>query len=87
MSENKMPKDYEKLTVEQALERVNKWDSLTLKEAKAALIALYDGVVDKANALPKKIIGSYSYYEGELNGIALAFKLLNKLNHDEVKNV
>lgn len=73
--------DYEKLTEEQALEKLNSQDSLIIKEANDILYSLCDAVNDRAANLPEKILGAYSYYEGEFNGLDIAIRLLNKLNN------
>jgi len=70
---------YGKLTEEQALNKVNNEDTITLEELKDILVSLGYAAVDRANNLPKKVIGSYSYYEGQINAIRIMIKLLMKL--------
>ena len=74
-----MNNDYERLTEEQALEKFNSQEYLTIKEVKDILYSLCDAVNDHAAKLPEKILGSYSYYEGEFNGMDIAIRLLSKL--------
>ena len=68
-----------KLTEEQALEKLNFQELFTTEEAKDILYSLRESVSDRAINLPKKILGEYSYYEGEFNGMNIAIKLLEKL--------
>lgn len=70
---------YEKLTEEQALEKLNNQELLTVKEVNDILYSLCDAVNDRVAKLPEKILGTYSYYEGEFNGMDIAIRLLSKM--------
>lgn len=72
--------EYEKMTEEEALEKLNHQESITKEEARNILYSLCDAVNDRATKLPEKILGTYSYYQGEFNGMDIAIRLLSKLN-------
>lgn len=70
---------YEKLTEEEALEKLNHQEFVTAQEMKDILFSLCDAVNDRAQELPERILGTYSYYEGMFRGMDIALKLLYKL--------
>ena len=72
-------KPYEKLTEEEALEKLNHQESITKEEANDILFSLCDAVKDRIKDLPERILGTYSYYEGIFKGMDIAIKMLSKL--------
>lgn len=69
------------------LKIINGDNSINLDWAKAFTFTLMRESADLANSLPNKTIGEYSYYEGQINGLKLALRILEKLNLEDIKNV
>ena len=72
--------EYDEMTEEEALKKLNSQESVTPKESMDILMSLCNSVDKRAGELPEKILGSYSYYEGQLNGLLIAIKLFTRLN-------
>lgn len=72
--------EYDEMTEEQALKKLNSQDPVTPKETMDILMSICNAVDKRAGILPERIIGEYSYYEGQLNGLLMAIKLFTRLN-------
>jgi len=72
--------EYDELTEEQALQKLNSQESVTPKESMDILMSLCNSVDNRAGELPEKVLGTYSYYEGQLNGLLMAIKLFTRLD-------
>lgn len=72
--------EYDKMTEEQALKKVNGSDPVTLKEAMDILNSLCDAANERAMNLPEPTLGSFSFYDGMSKGFIIATKLLTHLD-------
>ena len=72
--------EYDEMTEEQALQKLNSQEPVTPKETVDILMSICNSVDKRAGDLPEKIIGAYSYYEGQLNGLLMAIKLFTRLD-------
>ena len=85
------------ITLDKAKEllQIDCQDILKLPGVIEALHVLAHETCRLGNELPDKILGAYSYYEGQLNGIEIGLALLNRLpkatkrplvlSHDEIE--
>ena len=72
--------EYDEMTEEHALQKLNSQEPVTPKETVDILMSICNSVDKRAGDLPEKIIGAYSYYEGQLNGLLMAIKLFTRLD-------
>lgn len=56
---------------------------ITHQEALEIIDVLKQSTVNYADSLKEKIIGPYSFYEGEYNGLRIAERILNKLSMND----
>lgn len=72
--------EYNEMTEEQALQKLNSQEPITSKETMDILMSICNSVDERAGKLPEKILGEYSYYEGQLNGLLMSIKLFTRLD-------
>lgn len=72
--------EYDEMTEEQALQKLNSQEPVTPKETMDILMSICNSVDKRAGDLQEKILGTYSYYEGQLNGLLMAIKLFTRLD-------
>ena len=69
------------VTEEDALRILNDPNSkITLDDAHTMVSVLQKSIIDRDDALERKIIGELSFYEGEYNILRMTEKILQKLN-------
>lgn len=69
------------VTEEDALRILNDPNSkITLDDAHTMVSVLQKSIIDRDDALERKIIGEHSFYEGEYNILRMTEKILQKLN-------
>ena len=71
---------HDEMTEEEALKKLNSQEPVTPKETMDILMSICNSVDKRAGELPERILGAYSYYEGQLNGLLIAIKLFTRLN-------
>lgn len=72
--------EYDEMTEEQALQKLNSQEPVTPKETMDILMSLCNSADKRAGGLQNQIIGSWSYYEGLLNGLLMGVKLITRLD-------
>lgn len=77
--------EYDEMTEEQALQKINSQEPVTPKETMDILMSICNSVDKRAGDLSEKILGAYSYYEGQLNGLLMAIKLFTRLDQSNTQ--
>ena len=69
------------------LKIINDNEPISLDCAKAFTHSIIRESANLADALPEKILGNFSYYQGQINGLLLASKMLDLLELESTNNV
>lgn len=77
--------EYDEMTEEQALQKLNDQEPVTPKETIDVLMSLCNSVDKRAGELPERVLGGYSYYEGQLNGLLMAIKIFTRLDQSHTQ--